>query len=114
MKLNERALAKVVGHAIAKRRLACGLTQEEVAERLCVGNEAVSRMERGTVMPTVARLVELAEIFNCPAGDLLIESSNRAEDQGRLMVNLIEALSEKDRAFALEIVERLSVHLKRY
>ena len=30
----------------------------------------------------------------------------------RVMVNLIDALSDKDRAFALEIVERLAVHLK--
>jgi transcriptional regulator with XRE-family HTH domain len=111
MKIDEQALAKVVGKAISKRRRACNLTQEEVAERLNVGNEAVSRMERGTVMPTVARLVELADIFNCPVGELLIESSNRTEDQGKLIVNIINKLSKKDRGFILEIVEKLSSHL---
>ena len=69
-------------------------------------------MERGTVMPTVARLVELADIFNCPVGELLIESSNRSEDQGKLIVNIINKLSKKDRAFVLEIVEKLAGHLK--
>ena len=113
MKVNEQALAKVVGQAIAKRRQASGLTQDEVAERLNIGAEAVSRMERGTVMPTVARLVELAEIFSCPAGDLLVEASNRVEDQGRLILNLIEDLSDADRFFALEMLERLSVHLRK-
>ncbi|WP_230976155.1 helix-turn-helix domain-containing protein [Pseudothauera nasutitermitis] len=109
--MDERTLAKVVGKAISKRRLACGLTQEEVAERIGVGNEAVSRMERGLVMPTVARLVELAGIFGCAAGDLLVESSNRADDQGRAISNLIATLSERDRAFVVEIVESLSLHL---
>jgi transcriptional regulator with XRE-family HTH domain len=111
MKVDEQALTKVVGKAISKRRLACNLTQEEVAERLNVGNEAVSRMERGTVMPTVARLVELAEIFNCSADDLLVESSNRSADQGKLIANIIGNLSQKDRGFVLEIVEKLSARL---
>ncbi|MHB0818230.1 helix-turn-helix domain-containing protein [Stutzerimonas stutzeri] len=111
MKMNEHALARVVGKAISKRRVVCMLTQEEVAERLNIGNEAVSRMERGIVMPTVARLVELAGIFDCPVGDLLIESSNRAEDQGRAITNLIGTLSNKDRAFVLEMVASLSAHL---
>jgi transcriptional regulator with XRE-family HTH domain len=111
MKIDERALTKAVGNAIAKRRLASNLTQEQVAERLMIGNEAVSRMERGTVMPTVARLMELAEIFKCPAGDLLDEFSNRAEDQEKVMMKLIENLPLKDRLFVVSIVERLSLHL---
>ncbi|PRC94336.1 helix-turn-helix domain-containing protein [Solimicrobium silvestre] len=111
MKIDERVLAQVIGKAISKRRLACNLTQEDVAERLNIGTEAVSRMERGTVMPTVSRLVELADIFNSQVGDLLIESSNRAKDQGKLITNLINALSPKDRAFVVGIVESLTEHL---
>jgi DNA-binding XRE family transcriptional regulator len=61
------ALAVSVGKAIAARRQDAGLTQEQVAEQLKIGNEAVSRMERGLVMPTVARLLELADLFNCDA-----------------------------------------------
>lgn len=113
MKIDEQELAKTIGRAIAKRRLKCDLTQEEVAEHLNVGNEAVSRMERGTVMPTVARLVELADIFQCPVGDLLIESSGRSEDQSKLISNLITALPKADRVFVLEIVEKMSAHLQK-
>ncbi|MBV7515889.1 helix-turn-helix domain-containing protein, partial [Pseudomonas sp. PDM25] len=54
----------MVGRAIAKQRSRRGLTQEEVAERLGVGNEAVSRIERGIVMPNIERLLELAGIFD--------------------------------------------------
>ncbi|MBV7515832.1 helix-turn-helix domain-containing protein, partial [Pseudomonas sp. PDM25] len=57
-------LARRVGQAIAKQRSRSGLTQEEVAERLGVGNEAVSRIERGIVMPNIERLLELAGIFD--------------------------------------------------
>lgn len=111
MKIGEQELAKTIGNAISKRRKAVGLTQEEVAERLSIGNEAVSRMERGTVVPTVIRLVELAEIFDCPVADLLVASSTRPDDQSRLLAALIEKLSDRDRILVVEVVEKLSRHL---
>lgn len=106
-------LAGVIGRAIAKHRTASDLTQEQVAEMLGVGNEAVSRMERGVVMPTVARLVELAEIFGCDAADLLTEASTRTSDQGKYMGQLLAKLSGNDRTMVMEIVERLAGRLIR-
>ena len=44
--IHQQQLAGRVGRAISKQRIRCGLTQEEVAERLGVGNEAVSHIER--------------------------------------------------------------------
>lgn len=111
MKAEELDLAKIIGNAIAKRRKATGLTQEQVAERLSIGNEAVSRIERGTVIPTVVRLIELAEIFDCPVADLLIASSTRADDQSSLIAAQIGRLSNRDRMLVLELVEKLSDHL---
>jgi transcriptional regulator with XRE-family HTH domain len=109
----EEQLAVVVGRAIARHRSASGLTQEQVAEALGIGNEAVSRMERGIVMPTVARLVELAEIFECDAADLLTEASSRAGDQAKYVGQLLAKLSGSDRAMVIEIIERLAGRLAR-
>lgn len=106
-------LAAVIGRAIAKHRVESGFTQEQVAEALGVGNEAVSRMERGIVMPTVARLVELAEIFGCDAADLLTEASSRTSDQGKYVGQLLVKLSGNDRTMVIEIVERLAGRLAR-
>ena len=39
-----KQLTLTIGKAIARHREACKLTQEEVALRLEIGNEAVSRM----------------------------------------------------------------------
>lgn len=104
-------LAAVIGRAIAKHRVASGYTQEQVAEALGVGNEAVSRMERGLVMPTVARLVELAELFECNAADLLTEASSRTSDQGKYVGQLLSKLGGNDRTMVVEIVERLAGRL---
>ncbi|ARK79254.1 transcriptional regulator [Burkholderia pseudomallei] len=106
-------VAVVVGRAIAKQRVISGLTQDKVAERLGIGLEAVSRMERGVVIPTVARLFELADIFQCDAADLLTEASSRSSDQASHLTRLLSRLSAADRTLLLEVFERLSTRLTR-
>jgi len=109
----QKHLAALVGRAIARQRTRANLTQEEVAERLNVGNEAVSRIERGIVIPNIARLFELAEIFGCEATDLLTEGSARPEDQARRLHELLSTLSGEDRALVIGVVERLVERLGR-
>ncbi|WP_420958391.1 helix-turn-helix domain-containing protein [Burkholderia gladioli] len=104
-------LAVAVGKAIAKQRIASGMTQEDVAEQLGIGLEAVSRMERGVAIPTVVRLFELADIFACDAADLLTEASNRSSDQASHLNRLLSRLSSGDRTMLLEVFERLSTRL---
>ncbi|HBO5741818.1 TPA: helix-turn-helix transcriptional regulator [Pseudomonas aeruginosa] len=110
---NQKALAEAVGRAIAKQRMRCGMTQDEVAEILGVGNEAVSRIERGIVMPNIARLFEFATIFNCNVMELLSEASLRPDDQASRISGLLNALEEGDRQLVVEMVERLSERLSR-
>jgi transcriptional regulator with XRE-family HTH domain len=112
-KVDMEQLAGVVGRAIARQRMAANLTQEQVAEQLGIGNEAVSRIERGVVMPTIGRLVELAEIFQCETSDLLTEASNRSSDQANYLIRLLSKLSHNDRTMVVEIVERLAARLVR-
>jgi transcriptional regulator with XRE-family HTH domain len=45
----------------------------KVAEHLSIGLEAVSRMERGLVVPTIVRLAELAQLFDCDIAELLLQ-----------------------------------------
>ena len=105
-------LAELIGRAIARQRLRSGLTQEEVAERLEIGNEAVSRIERGIVIPNIVRLFEFASIFGCEACDLLTEASSRPTDQAVHISRLLVSMNQTDRQLAVEILERLSERLR--
>lgn len=100
-------LGQSIGRCIAKRRLAAGLTQDDVAEKLGIGMEAVSRMERGLTIPTVVRLADLAEIFSCGIDALVIETSDRGSDQAERIAALLSSLSKKDRAMVVDVVERI-------
>lgn len=104
----EKRLAKIIGVAISKRRKLSGFTQDEVAEKLNLGKQAISRIERGAVIPTVTRLIRFAEIFSCPVDALLVESSNRSDDQGKLLSEMISSLPETERAAVIEIVQKIS------
>lgn len=111
-RIDNPLLAQTVGRAIAKQRVIKGLTQERVAEHLGIGVEAVSRIERGVVLPTVVRLVELAEIFQCNAADLLTGASARASDQASYLAQLLEPLDGRDRALLIDTIDRLAMRLR--
>ena len=109
--INFDELAKSVGKAIGRQRQQVGLTQEQVAEYLGIGMEAVSRMERGKVVPTVVRLTELAQLFDCELADFLRETSNRPTERGILLSQQLARLDSADRELVLGMVERLVVRL---
>ncbi|NVF13480.1 helix-turn-helix domain-containing protein [Vreelandella maris] len=111
-KTEQDRLAGSIGRAIAKQRVRCQMTQEEVAESLGVGNEAVSRIERGRVIPNIVRLIELAEVFNCEAAELLGQASFHIDDQSSRMKQLLAPLNQNDRQLVMDIVENLTARLQ--
>ena len=54
----------VVSDSIKKLRKEKGMTQDELAEKLCVTRQAVSNWEMGKTQPDVETLTKLAEIFD--------------------------------------------------
>ena len=112
MTKSKKYLAEQIGQCIAKRRLAAGLTQNQVSEELGIGYEAISRMERGVTIPTVIRLADLAEVFGCGIQELLIESSDRPDEQAEQIKNMLAKLSSEDRNMILETIQKLYLRLK--
>ncbi|MFG6668505.1 helix-turn-helix domain-containing protein [Halomonas sp. HNIBRBA4712] len=111
-KTEQRRIASHIGCAIAKRRIRCRLTQEEVAERLGIGNEAVSRIERGRVIPNVVRLMQLSAIFDCETAELLGEASDQTHDQTTRLKGLLAPLDHGDRQLIIEITESLAARFR--
>ena len=110
-KSKENAMAINIGRSIAQYRLKQGLTQEWVAANLGIGNEAVSRIERGIATPSIQRLYEFAELFKCQAIDLLTEGSSHIDDQTRHLKQILQELDDEDRELVLRMVEQLSARL---
>lgn len=83
------------------------MTQAQLAERLNLSLDAVSRLERGNIALTAERLVELAEIFGCKTADLLGEGSTRACDQAVRLESLLGRLDEEERVGLLDLVGKM-------
>ncbi|WP_321969171.1 helix-turn-helix domain-containing protein [Paraburkholderia tropica] len=107
------SLNAAIGRAVARHRVRSGLTQEQLGQELGLRDEAISRLERGVVMPSVAKLVELADIFDCNVADLMTEGSSRSSDQAKHLGQLLGKLNGDDRTMVLELVERLTGRLTR-
>lgn len=107
----EEAVIRKIGRTIATKRRAAGYTQEQVAERLQIGNEAFSRIERGLVSPGIFKLFEMAEMFECGVETFLIEGSLRPTDQAEHLQQMLAKLSASDRHMIVGIVEKLSLRL---
>lgn len=110
--LNAQASDQQIGQMIAKRRRALGLTQDELAERLSMGREAVSRLELGKTSLSVPRLMQLSEVLRCGLAELLTDFSSRPSDQGHKLGLLLAPLSDADRQFVLVSTEKLISHLQ--
>jgi transcriptional regulator with XRE-family HTH domain len=111
--VSEEQLSKAVGASISRVRVQCGMTQDQVAEALEIGPEAVSRMERGIVTPSLVRLVQFAELFKCPVETFFNKSTGLRDDNANAIAQLLEKLNRADRQFVLEIVEKTCEYLKK-
>ena len=111
-KTKEELVNQRLGKTIARRRKAAGYTQDEVAERLEIGKEAFSRIERGIAGASVYKLFVLADMFECGVESFLIEGSRRVTEQVELIDRHISGLSMADRQLMVQIVERLARRFK--
>ena len=62
---------------IVELRKQKGLSQEELAERLGVSRQAVSRWELGQTLPDIVNLVQLCELFGVSADYLVKEEASK-------------------------------------
>lgn len=106
---NNQKIAKRIGKMIAKHRKQKQLTQAQLAEKLDISTDAMSRMERGGIMPTVPRLIQVAQILECETADFLTHSSPLFNDQLRRMNDILTKLEESEREGFLDMVENMVV-----
>ena len=103
----QKALAMNIGKSLADVRKRIGWTQGELAERIGVETETISRFERGATTPSLLTLQRLASVLNTTMAELLGESSPMPNDQARTISAWINDLETDDRAFMLEMIKRL-------
>lgn len=87
-----------LGERITEKRKEQGMTQAELAEKMLVTRQTVSRWEAGAVYPDIEKIAELAAILNVSCDYLLTDTDVEKTEQAskssstavtRLMQNLV-------------------------
>jgi len=100
-------LGDQLGRQVAKRRKALGWLQADLAEKLGVETETISRFERGLALPSLERLDEMAHILGIPIAELLSSATGNPTDQAAQIAYWLAPLSEDDRVFITEHIQNL-------
>ncbi len=75
-----------------------GMTQEEMADRLHVVRQTISKWEKGLSVPDADILTRIAELFEVSVSDLLGDITSNAEDRN----TVVEQLSRINEQLAIK------------
>lgn len=88
-----------LGEKIALLRKKAGLSQEELAARLGISRQAVSRWETGSAQPDLEKVIELARLFSVTTDYLLLEEAQNREST--LSPSASDLIVERKRKFRI-------------
>jgi transcriptional regulator with XRE-family HTH domain len=80
------------------------MTQAQVADRLGIEKETVSRLETGVIPPSLARLEQLADIFGCTVRQFFWHESGNERAQADAIADMIRSLPESGREIVVRFV----------
>lgn len=60
-----------IGEKIANLRISANISQEELAEKIAVSRQSVSKWEMDQALPQINKILQLCELFNVSADELL-------------------------------------------
>lgn len=99
-----------LGLKIRSRRKQLGMTQEQLAEMLGVGHQALSRIEQGHMAPKMDRLPALAKALQCTVSDLFRDDSEPG--YANRMNDLLSGLSHQKQDYIFQHLSSLAFLLK--
>lgn len=103
----EKNLSKILGANIATKRSRLGLTQAQLAEVLDVGQDALSRMEKGIISPKISRLPILASSLHCAVAELFRTPDETSSERAAAIEEILRALPSEQQEHVLQIMSEI-------
>ena len=108
----QKALTRKIGTNLCALRKRTGWTQGELAEKVGVDTETISRFERGATMPSLVTLQMLAVALDTTMAELIGESSPMPNDQAKIISAWLSGLKTEDRAFMMDMLKQWCAQLR--
>ena len=95
---------KKIGERLRKLRKYMGLTQEQVAEILSVGRDAILRIEKGNRKIDLQELMNFSKLYNISMDELTMEE-HTINSSDVAFARSFNELSEKDKKEIISLIE---------
>ena len=95
-------------------RKALQLTQENVAEAAEIETSFYGQIERGANIPSIMTLSKIANALNIEISDLFPSSLKTQYLLTKIIIRMIRKLSAKDKLLIIDLLQKLSIHLKKH
>jgi transcriptional regulator with XRE-family HTH domain len=96
-----------VGSKVRSLRESAGLSQEQVAQFLCIDQSTISKLENGERRFQIDQLEQLGSLFGCALGDLV----NKDEDVKPLHIAFRARAIENEDLIAIADIHKIAVNL---
>lgn len=110
--MSDRKLAEIVGENISERRRKIGLSQKELADRLGISQDAMTRMEKGKIAPKMSRLDDIAKNLHCSVGYLFRRHGEGTEELCATITEVLVTLPLEGQEALLELVTNVARVMK--
>ena len=107
MNKGAKELKTIVGQNIMEKRKLRGLTQDKLAELVGIGQQSLSRMEKGRIAPKLERLPVSAEALQCSVVDFFRTPDLEDDVLASSIADLIRPLSPQSRDAVLSIASEM-------
>jgi len=91
-----------LGWRLYQARKRVGLSQEELAGKLNVSRQAISKWERGEAVPDVTNLIALSKLFGVTVDDLLTGTAEAAKGKGAEPAEKEEQTQQEDAYYTVD------------
>lgn len=101
-------IQKLIGKRIKMYRMAKGLTQENLAEKIGLSRNYYSAAERGIYSLNIDKIVEIINILDCTADEIFADVINKGyQVKSSLLSEKISKLPKEEQERILAIVDTL-------
>ena len=105
---------KTIGGKIRKRRIACNLSQEKLAEMCDVGTTHISHIETGNCIPSLKVFIAILNALSCSSDELLCDELDNAEHTYLSEIsNLLQDCTSKELMIITDTIQTLKTSLRK-